>query len=203
MQSKPRSAAALRNGAATRVRAPTPPQRAAMEQKAIALQQLDVRPCPWAPQPSQRRGRASISSCLVVLIGHAVQRPASSQHLECVKPHHCPQTAAHQGWHVWSATTHRVAGILHACSGAENALAQSPKPMRLTTSAAAQCCALKVPQPACFEQEATQRAVGQFDAAVLEIDAEEAAQLAAVEGAMRRLRVCLPAPLPATASSCL
>jgi hypothetical protein len=41
-------------------------------------------------------------------------------------------------------------------------------------------------------QEATQRAVGQFDAAVLEIDAEEAEQLAAVEAAMRRLRVSLP-----------
>ncbi|BDA44382.1 Nucleoporin GLE1 [Coccomyxa sp. Obi] len=36
--------------------------------------------------------------------------------------------------------------------------------------------------------EATQRAVGQFDAAVLEIDAEEAEQLAAVDDAMRRLR---------------
>lgn len=40
-------------------------------------------------------------------------------------------------------------------------------------------------------QEATQRAVGQFDAAVLEIDAEEAEQLAAVDDAMRRLRVGL------------
>ncbi len=42
-------------------------------------------------------------------------------------------------------------------------------------------------------QEATQRAVGQFDAAVLEIDAEETEQLAAVDDAMRRLRVGLPA----------
>lgn len=41
-------------------------------------------------------------------------------------------------------------------------------------------------------QEATQKAIGQFDAAVLEIDAEEAEQLAAVDDAMRRLRVCLP-----------
>ncbi len=41
-------------------------------------------------------------------------------------------------------------------------------------------------------QEATQRAVGQFDAAVLEIDAEEAEQLAAVEEAMRRMRVSIP-----------
>jgi hypothetical protein len=33
--------------------------------------------------------------------------------------------------------------------------------------------------------------VGQFHAAVLEIDAEEAAQVAAVEASMRRLRVCV------------
>lgn len=42
-----------------------------------------------------------------------------------------------------------------------------------------------------MRQETTQRAVGQFDAAVLEINAEEAEQLAAVESAMQRLRVSL------------
>ena len=38
-------------------------------------------------------------------------------------------------------------------------------------------------------QEATQRTIGQFDAAVLEIDAEEAQELARVCSAMQRLRV--------------
>ena len=38
-------------------------------------------------------------------------------------------------------------------------------------------------------QEATQRTIGQFDAAVLEIDTEEAEELARVCAAMRRLRV--------------
>ena len=38
-------------------------------------------------------------------------------------------------------------------------------------------------------QEATQRTIGQFDAAVLEIDAEEAQELACVCTAMQRLRV--------------
>jgi hypothetical protein len=38
-------------------------------------------------------------------------------------------------------------------------------------------------------QEATFLTLGQFDAAVLEIDAEELEQVAAVEEAMRRLRV--------------
>lgn len=51
-----------------------------------------------------------------------------------------------------------------------------------------------------LQQEATLRTVGQFDAAVLEIDAEEAEQVAAVEEAMRRLRVSfrlmLQTPIP-------
>ena len=38
-------------------------------------------------------------------------------------------------------------------------------------------------------QEATQRTIGQFDAAVLEIDTEEAEELARVCAAMQRLRV--------------
>ena len=41
-------------------------------------------------------------------------------------------------------------------------------------------------------QEATQRTIGQFDAAVLEIDAEEAQELARVCRAMQRLRVSHP-----------
>lgn len=51
-----------------------------------------------------------------------------------------------------------------------------------------------------LQQEATLRTVGQFDAAVLEIDAEEAEQVAAVEEAMCRLRVSfrlmLQTPIP-------
>ena len=41
-------------------------------------------------------------------------------------------------------------------------------------------------------QEANQRTIGQFDAAVLEIDAEEAQELARVCDAMQRLRVSCP-----------
>ena len=47
-------------------------------------------------------------------------------------------------------------------------------------------------------QEATQRTIGQFDAAVLEIDAEEAQELARVCSAMQRLRVSHPLGLHVT-----
>ena len=84
----------------------------------------------------------------------------------------------HTAVHCSTATT----GMVNACHGA-----------KLLSKLAAPLLRPDEPYSACSDQEATQRAVGQFDAAVLEIDAEEAAQLAAVEDAMRRLRVCSPA----------